>query len=50
MLIIQLVAPTKFKLLLFLGKYTLLKTAVDFEIAVSDANLFSTTDDSNNQE
>jgi hypothetical protein len=29
----------------------LLKTAVDFEIAVSnnDANLFSTTDDSNNQ-
>jgi hypothetical protein len=37
-------------LLLFLGKYTLQKTAVDFEIAVSnnDANLFS-TDDSNNQ-
>jgi hypothetical protein len=32
-------------------KVHLLKTAVDFEIAVSnnDANLFSTTDDSNNQ-
>jgi hypothetical protein len=51
MLIIQLVAPTKFKLLLFLESTPSEKTAVDFEIAVSnnDANLFSTTDDSNNQ-
>jgi hypothetical protein len=50
MLIIQLVAPTKIQVATFLGKYTLLKTAVDFEIAVSnnDANL--STDDSNNQE
>jgi hypothetical protein len=50
--IIQLVAPTKIQLASFLGKYTPSeKTAVDFEIAVSnnDANLFSTTDDSNNQ-
>jgi hypothetical protein len=50
--IIQLVAPTKIQVATFLGKYNPSeKTAVDFEIALSnsDANLFSTTDDSNNQ-
>jgi hypothetical protein len=50
--IIQLVAPTKIQMATFLGTYAPSeKTTVDFEIAVSnnDANLFSATDDSNNQ-
>ncbi|MEZ7499057.1 hypothetical protein QO200_09910 [Flavobacterium sp. Arc3] len=49
---IQLVAPTKIQVATFLGKYSpSQKTAVDLEIGVSnnDANLFSNSDDSNNQ-
>lgn len=50
--IIQLVAPTKVQVATFLGKYKPTeKTAVDFEIGISnnDKNLFSSTDDTNNQ-
>jgi hypothetical protein len=50
--IIQLIAPTKIQMASFLGKYSPSeKTIVDFEIAVSnnDKNLFSNSDDSNNQ-
>ncbi|WP_291097161.1 MULTISPECIES: hypothetical protein [unclassified Flavobacterium] len=50
--IIQLVAPTKVQVATFLGKYKPTeKTAVDFEIGISnnDKNLFSSTDDANNQ-
>jgi len=50
--IIQLKAPEKEQVATFFGKYNPSeKTAVDFEIAVSnsDKNLFSTLDDTNNQ-
>jgi hypothetical protein len=51
MLIIQLVAPTKIQVATFFRKvHPSEKTAVDFEIVSNnDANLFSATDDSNNQ-
>ncbi|PVX45504.1 hypothetical protein C8C85_1301 [Flavobacterium sp. 103] len=50
--VIQLVAPIKAQVATFFGKYNPSeKTAVDFELAVSnnDKNLFSSTDDTNNQ-